>query len=275
MTYATLMVHLELGDSNAGLLRVARGLADRMKAGVIGIAASQPIQAVLGGSYAYGDVVQLDHDEVDAEIQAAEAEFRTAFETHTETVTWRSAVTFASLTDYVSEEARSADLVISAVALDNFLGEARCLNINELVMQVGRPVFVVPRSITELKLDRVVLAWKDTRETRRAALDALPILKIAAHVTVVEIAADDDLADAGLRVQDVVGWLGRHGIAAEAATSGSTGDDAGQLKLIAQDQNADIIVAGAYGHSRLREWILGGVTKDLLLRAERCSLVSH
>jgi nucleotide-binding universal stress UspA family protein len=275
MTYATLMVHLELDDSNAGVLHVARGLAERMQAGVIGIAASQPIQAVLGGSYAYGDVVQLDREEVRTEIRAAEAEFRGVFQAHTKPVEWRSTVTFASLTDYVSEEARSADLVISAVAPGDFLGEARCLNINELVMQVGRPVFIVPRSVTELKLDRVVVAWKDTREARRAALDALPILKMAVHVTVVEIAAGDGLTDAGLRVQDVVGWLKRHGIAAEAATSVSTGDDAGQLKSIAQERNADIIVAGAYGHSRLREWVLGGVTKDLLLRAERCSLVSH
>jgi nucleotide-binding universal stress UspA family protein len=269
------MVHLELGDSNADLLRVARGLADRMKAGAIGIAVSQPIQAVIGGSYAYGDVVQLDREEVRTEIKAAEAEFRSAFQAHTEPVEWRSTVMFGSLTDYVSEEARSADLVISGVAPGNFLGEARCLNINELVMQVGRPVFVVPRSVNALKLDRVVVAWKDTRETRRAALDALPILKMAAHVTVVEIATGDDLTDAGLRVQDVVGWLKRHGVAAEAATSASTGDDAGQLKSIAQQQNADVIVAGAYGHSRLREWVLGGVTQDLLLRAERCSLVSH
>jgi nucleotide-binding universal stress UspA family protein len=269
------MVHLELGDSNAGLLRVARDLSDRMKAAVIGIAASQPIQAVLGGSYAYGDVVQLDSEEVETEIKAAEAEFRSAFQAHTGPVAWRSTVMFGSLSDYISEEARSADLIISGVARGNFLGEARCLNINEFVMQVGRPVFIIPRSVTELKLDRVVVAWKDTRETRRAAFDALPILKMAAHVTVVEIAADGDLADAGLRVQDVVGWLERHGIAAEAATSGSTGDDADQLKFVAQERNADIVVAGAYGHSRLREWVLGGVTKDLLLRAERCSLVSH
>jgi nucleotide-binding universal stress UspA family protein len=269
------MIHLELGDSNAGLLRVARDLADRAGAGVIGIAASQPIQAVIGGSFAYGDVIQLDRGEVDTEIKVAEAEFRTAFQTHSEGVAWRSTVMFGSLGDYIAEEARSADLVISGVAPGNFLGQARCLNIDEFVMQVGRPVFVVPRSVNALKLDRVVLAWKDTRETRRAAFDALPILKMAAHVTVVEIAADDDLTDAGLRVQDVVGWLKRHGIAAEGATSASTGDDAGQLKSIVQQQNADVVVAGAYGHSRLREWVLGGVTKDLLLCAERCALISH
>jgi nucleotide-binding universal stress UspA family protein len=146
---------------------------------------------------------------------------------------------------------------------------------SEFVMQVGRPVFIVPRSIKETKLERVVVAWKDTRETRRAAYDALPILKMAAHVSVVEIATGDGLADARLHVQDVVAWFKRHGIAAEAVTSNSTGDDAEQLRFVAEERNADVIVAGAYGHGRLREWVLGGVTKDLLLRAERCSLVSH
>jgi nucleotide-binding universal stress UspA family protein len=98
---------------------------------------------------------------------------------------------------------------------------------------------------------------------------------MASHVSVVEIATDDGLADACLHVQDVVAWLKRHGIAAEAVTSGSTGDDAEQLQFVAEERNADVIVAGAYGHGRLREWVLGGVTKDLLLRADRCSLVSH
>jgi nucleotide-binding universal stress UspA family protein len=52
-------------------------------------------------------------------------------------------------------------------------------------------------------------------------------------------------------------------------------NDAAQLDAIANDQAADVIIAGAYGHSRLREWALGGVTKELLLRAGRCSFVSH
>ena len=55
----------------------------------------------------------------------------------------------------------------------------------------------------------------------------------------------------------------------------TTGDDAAQLNFIADQQGADLLVGGAYGHSRFREWVLGGVTRDLLTRADRCSLVSH
>ena len=120
-----------------------------------------------------------------------------------------------------------------------------------------------------------VVGWKDTRETRRAAFDALPLLKKAAHVAVVEIAAEEELAAAGTHLDDVVGWLKRHGVVVVSLAAPSTGDDATQLNAIAEEHGADVIVAGAYGHSRLREWVLGGVTRDLLLRADRCSLVSH
>ena len=78
-----------------------------------------------------------------------------------------------------------------------------------------------------------------------------------------------------MKIEDVAGWLSRHGINAECLTSPSTGDDATGLYAVAQDQGVDVIVAGAYGHSRLREWALGGMTRDLLLRANWYSLLSH
>jgi|SRR5476651_1200005 nucleotide-binding universal stress UspA family protein len=144
-----------------------------------------------------------------------------------------------------------------------------------LVLQAGRPVLIVPGTIDKLVLGHVIVAWKDTRETRRAALDALPLLKMAARVTVVEVAAEGDLESARLHLEDVVVWLKRHDIAAALLVSASNGDDTGRLNAIAQEQNVDLIVAGAYGHSRLRELVLGGVTHDLLLCPGRCVLVSH
>ena len=94
-------------------------------------------------------------------------------------------------------------------------------------------------------------------------------------MTVVEMAAEDELPAACARLKDVIGWLKRHGVVAESIASPSSIDDANVLYAIAHDRGADVIVAGAYGHSRLREWVLGGVTRDLLLSANRCSLVSH
>jgi nucleotide-binding universal stress UspA family protein len=120
-----------------------------------------------------------------------------------------------------------------------------------------------------------MVGWKDTRESRRATLDALPFLKRAAHVTVVEIAGEDNLPAARSHLRDVIAWLRCHGVEAEPIAAPSSGNDATQLIAIARDQGATITVAGAYGHSRLREWALGGVTRDLLLSPDRCSLLSH
>ncbi len=120
-----------------------------------------------------------------------------------------------------------------------------------------------------------MIAWKDTRETRRAVLDALPLLQQAARVSIVEATGAEDMADARSHVADVAAWLGRHGVAASGQTVPSDGGDAAQLDAFARDHGADLIVAGAYGHSRVREWALGGVTRSLLMHGSRCSLLSH
>ncbi len=276
MTYANLMVHLELGESNAGLLRIAGDLATRFQAGVIGIATCQPIQLALSDGYVTGEVIQQDLKEIEKEITAAEAEFRAALQPRLTTLEWRSAVVFTSLYDYLAREARGADLVITKIdRTASVFDSSRHLNMGDLVMQVGRPVLIVPTAASKLELDHVILGWRDTREARRAASDALPLLKKSTRVTVVEIVSEEELLSAKLRLTDVVRWLRQHGVEAEFLASPSNGDDAHRLDAIAEERGADLIVAGAYGHSRLREWVFGGVTRNLLASAHHCALVSH
>lgn len=275
MSYATLMVHLEPGRPNTGLLKVTAELASRFGAGVIGVAVRQPMQMLYGDGYVSGDVYQQDRDEIVKELEAAEAEFRSALEGRVAFVEWRSAQRFAYLAGYLADEARCADLVLTGVASGDFLDASRNVDIGELIMLAGRPVLIVPTTASTLKLERVLVGWKDTREARRAVSDALPLLALATEVKVVEIALADDLAAADQHVADVVAWLKRHGIQAQGNALLSTGDDATALYAVGQDQGADVVVAGAYGHNRLREWAFGGVTRDLLLSASRCSLVSH
>lgn len=276
MGYATLMVHLELGASNKNVLQVAGDLAERFHANVIGIAAAQPMQVIYNDGYYSGDLVQVDRAEIEKEIKAAEDEFRTALQARVNKLEWRSTVTFLPLANYLAHQARSADLIVTGVDHNNSLFDSsRHIYMGDLVMQVGRPVLIIPASGSTLGLEKIIVGWKDTRETRRAVVDALPLLKKASQVTVVEVAAERELAVAREHLQDVVGWLKSHGVAAESFATPSFGDDATKLAAVAQEKDADIIVAGAYGHSRLREWVLGGVTRDLLLTADRCALVSH
>jgi nucleotide-binding universal stress UspA family protein len=276
MTYATLMVHLELGRPNAALLGITADLAERLRASVLGVAVCQPMRIIYNDGYVPGDIIERDRKQIDDEIKAAEAEFRAALAGRAATIEWRSAVIYTSLSEYLATQARCADLVVTGVDRNaSMFDTSRHVDIGDLVMEAGRPCLIVPAATETLPLQHAVIGWKDTSESRRAIRDALPLLQAARRVTVVEITAEKDLSDARGRLQDVVIWLKRHGVEATPMAMASTGDDAGRLDAVMREESADLIVAGAYGHSRVREWALGGVTRDLLLRAGRCALVSH
>jgi nucleotide-binding universal stress UspA family protein len=134
----------------------------------------------------------------------------------------------------------------------------------------------VPKEIASLAVRHVVVAWKDTRESRRAIRDALSFLRLAESVFLVEVAAWGAEANAVPRLKDVGRFLARHHIT--NVTERVLPDEpiaADVLLRFAQEQSADLIVAGAYGHSRLGEWIFGGVTRELLNRSPVCCLFSH
>lgn len=274
MTYATILVNLEAGRSNTHLLEAARQVADRFQAKVIGSTACSPIQVLYGDGYAYGDIFEQDNKEIEREINVAEAEFHDAFGNRSCALDWRSAVLSTSLSDHLSQEASRADLVLTHADTASF-NIARQVNTGDLVMQAGRPVLVVAPGTAPFRMERFVIGWKNTREARRAVTDALPMLKKASQVDIVEIAAQEDLAAARDRLDDVVGWLARHGVAATAYARLADGDDSVWFDSMVAERDADIVVAGAYGHSRVREWALGGVTRTLLKHAVRSSLLSH
>ena len=115
----------------------------------------------------------------------------------------------------------------------------------------------------------------DSREARRAIADALPILKASQAVDVVELVSEHEIEAARSRLADLADWLARHGVEANCFATPLSGTEHTHLAAIAKDLESDLIVAGAFGHSRLREWAFGGVTRDLLVRPERCTLVSH
>ena len=142
-------------------------------------------------------------------------------------------------------------------------------------MRGGRPLLLAPPGVTGLKLTRTLVCWKESRESRRAIADALPILKSSHAVDVVELASEQEIEPAQARLADVSDWLQRHGVDANCFATPLTGVESAHLATIAEDLGADLVVAGAFGHSRLREWAFGGVTQDLLAGGERCAFVSH
>jgi nucleotide-binding universal stress UspA family protein len=269
------MVHLEVGGDNAVVLQVGRDLAERFKAGVIGIAACQPMPIMMGDGYVSGELIQQGVEQLEYEVRAAEATFRAAFAGHGGMVEWRSATEMEPLADYIARQARAADLVITGVDHnDSVFDMSRHVGIGDLVTSCGRPVLIVPAKAPG-RMRRVLVGWQDTQPARRAIADALPLLAAADSVVVVEIAETDEVARAQVRLADVVGWLGRHGVSATVRVETTEGAVSAKLDALANEIGADVLVAGAYGHTRLREWMLGGVTDDLLLTAARATLVSH
>jgi nucleotide-binding universal stress UspA family protein len=274
MTHSTLLAHLELEGANDAVCAVSARLADMMGADVIGVAACQPLRSYI--ELPAGEAIEMYRTQTVQEMKVAEAHFRAALKGKAKKVEWRSDVTWGDLADYIAAQSRAADLIVTAPAIDSdLLDTTRRTDIGGLVMAAGRPVLIVPPETRGLDLKSAVIAWKDTPETRRAVLDALPLLKLAEQVAIVEIAPEADIPKAFERVRDVAGWLERHGIAAEVLPQAANGHEMDCLYRILEDRNCDLIVAGAFGHARLREWAFGGVTQDLLLSPDRCVLLSH
>jgi nucleotide-binding universal stress UspA family protein len=273
MSFSTLMVHLDLEPSNDARLQIAGELAEQFDAKLIGIAAANPQPAFYAnGSFAQG-LVEEERRKINSRLAEAEEHFRTVAGKRARQVEWRCAL--ENPTHYVVREARAADLIITGASRDGiFIDPLHRLDLSDLVMTVGRPIFVVPPEAEFLNLKTVLVAWKDTREARRAVLDALPLLHRAHDVNVLEVIDKNaDQSRARRRVDDVAAWLGRHNITAFGQVMHAS-NDADQIDKIWQTA-ADIVVAGAYGHSRFREWVLGGMTRNLLTRSRRCSFLAH
>ncbi|MCK1385008.1 universal stress protein [Bradyrhizobium sp. 21] len=277
MTYATVMVCLALDQSNEARLQVAGELAERFEAAIVGVAAAQfaPPLYFTDGTQAQ---VLIDEGEASVKRRLAdlEAQFRAAMKTRGGHAEWRSAMDFPAR--FVLAQARCADIIVSGGPSPAFSDAFALASPKDLVMQAGRPLLVVPDRTNWLDLRSVMVAWKDTPEARRAVAAALPMLRKARDVTIVEILErDDDRPAAMAGVTDVAAWLARHGVTAVPRVPESVEGEtaAAQLEKIAGRAGAGLIVAGAYGHSRFRELILGGVTQHLVAQSALSVLLSH
>jgi nucleotide-binding universal stress UspA family protein len=273
MSFSTIMVHLDLAGANEAPLRIAADLAERFDARLIGTCASdiQPLYFMDGA--AAQEMLEQERKRLLQEMAAQEQRFRKALTQRAAKIEWRSGIAWPA--DFVSRECRAADLIIVGTS-DGRSHGLRQINPGELVLRAGRPVLIVPAAIEWLKFGSMLIAWKDAREARRAVNDALPLLHKAKNVTVVELMENNaDAKAAKSRLDDVAAWLVRRGISATTIATRALTAVPDRLAQIAKDEGADIVVAGAYGHTRIQEWVFGGVTRGLLKQQECCVLMSH
>jgi nucleotide-binding universal stress UspA family protein len=280
MSYVTLMVHLDLDQENDARLSVVGDLAERFTARVIGVAAqAKPVyytDDLDGARFVEADRGAMEDNlaEIRERLQQAEERFRTALRGRAKQLEWRSSI--EDSIPYIADQCRVADLlVIGKTASDEMQEPNAQINPIDLIARTGRPLLLVPLHVQTLLAQRIVVGWKDTREARRAVLDALPLLKKSQHVIVCKIDEDHDPGAAQRHVDDVVTWLANHGVSGVGMVEPLRDSPAIQLEALARQEAADLIVAGAFGHSKLREWIFGGVTRDLLAQSSCCQLLAH
>jgi nucleotide-binding universal stress UspA family protein len=275
MTYKTLLIHVEPTPESNLRLRIAVDLARELGATLIGVGGSQPLyldNSGLMAGYGDGTVIQTLVDLDAASLTEAEARF------HAATGSLARAAIWLSHTDYpdhaLQVRAAGADLIIASAHRGPNTSTAAAA---DLVLRAGLPILTVPTDLAAIRTKNIVIAWKNTREARRAVSDALPLLIAADKVTVLHVcpaAATASAAHSGLDA--VVARLTRHGVRPCLKTLEMPREDTFRaITKFAEEQLVDLIVAGAYGHSRLGEWVLGGVTQDLLAYSPLPVLFSH
>lgn len=275
MTISTAMVSLAVEQPNEALLDVAGQVAAQFGARMIGITASMfsPPMYFVDGEFGQR-LIEDGQAAIAQHMATLERQFRDAMNGRAREVEWRAAVELPAR--YVAREARAADLLIVGGDGGKLADPFAVAGASDLVMQAGRPLLIVPATVRWLDLRSVLVAWKDCAEARRAVADSLPLLRKARDVSVAGIVEDARAREAVTKeVEDVVGWLSHHGITARGQVPDKTGDAAQQIERIAAATGAGLVVAGAYGHSRFREWVLGGVTQQLIGQMDRCVLLSR
>jgi nucleotide-binding universal stress UspA family protein len=273
MSFATLMVHVEIAPKTDARVRLAANLAERFASTLIGISASVlPPYPAENAYFVTKEFYEQEHQDILTALKQTEASFRSAVGSGGRNLEWRAAVDLPET--YVVAEARSADLVIVGQSREP-VDICRSLDPGTAILKTGRPVLVVPPGVDTLKAERILIGWKDSREARRALQDSLPLLHRAKSVTILEVCEDGVEAAGRRRVDDLAQYLTRHRIIVGTVTKAATEPVADQLMKFARADGADLIVTGGYGHSRLGEWIFGGVTRDLLKSSPMCCLFSN
>lgn len=264
MSYRTILLHVEPTEASDARLAAAVGLARQWSAALIGVGGCEPAFLDNPLISAFGDGMAVDACmQVEArELAEAETRFQTAVQALGPAAAWRSDPRYPDLA--LQAAAAAADIVVAGAAAGPKVSTVRAV---ELVLQAGAPVLILPPGVAQVATRRILVAWKNTRESRRAVTDALPMLKEAEAVTLASVVDGDPAADseAAGSLRDVSERLGRHGVTASVETLKASEAAAGHTLLaFAQARGFDLIVAGAYGHSRAQEWLLGGVTQTFL-----------
>lgn len=275
MRNGQLLVHVEPGAVAEQRLRYAVSMAQSRDMKLIGLAVRLSASAAV--STTLGDIAAT------AALCEASGECCVTAKELFDRVTQGSGIALewcegsGSPVQVIAAEAARADFVVIGRndRIDNDSGVYQIAPA-ELIMASGTPAVVVSADApTSFAARRILLAWKSSPQAARAARDALSVMKSAETVVLTEAVAESEDGKYGISAEAMASYLGSHGVNVSIRRLQATDDAGYQLIEAAADNECDLIVAGAYGHSRLREWVLGGVTRSLLVTPTVPCILSH
>lgn len=276
MTIRTILASASQDPGRDARLGLACDLARAFDARLLGAgsAALQPLSddAFVVGAMA-GEMATLSQDIAENEVRANKACFEAIIAARGLKGRWAGGVGYPAAV--LNSTARGADLVM--VGASGAGSPFRAPDPVDVILGAGRPVLVVPTATSRAPLGApAVLAWKDSRECRLAAAAALPLLKAASWTHVLSVSRDEAVENAYASLAEVEEWLAGHGIKAscEVLARNETTTARRLLDRVA-GLEAGLIVSGAYGHMRLAEWVLGGVTRSFLADSRVCLLMAR
>jgi nucleotide-binding universal stress UspA family protein len=281
MSYKDLLVGLDSGASARERIEIAAALAERFAAHLVGLYPLPMPEAPRHFGYYDPALLNPFFEELRARARDAADKTREVFEhiasLHGVSAEWREIPEGADADPAV--HARYADLAILG-QLDPDSGEPDMIRPRpeQVTLASGRPILVVPYAGNFPNLGRrVVIGWNASREAARAVNDAMPLLTAAEIVSILTIdPREGPRAHGELPGADISLHLARHGVKAEIERAVSPDLPVGEALLSrAADLGADLLVMGAYGHSRARELLLGGATRSLLRSMTLPVLMSH
>src|SRR6267142_3300476 len=267
-----IVVFIDGRTETPGILEFAGILAQEHGARIISVFVQPEPATTPAETFARGKGIQSTIEVHRAQLERIEAEHRAQFEDIVRRHGIRSESEWRSL-PYLSSEvgvhAYYADLVVIARPESASQTAGPPGLADSLVLSSGRPIIVFPPRGTASKVRRILVAWNAKRESIRAVADALPLLAKAEAVEVLVVDHQRHPTGHGQEPgADIARHLARHGAQVEVRRLSSGGNDVGRLLLTqAATFGADLLVMGAYGHSHLREWIFGGVTRTVLYEA--------
>ncbi|MCW5748074.1 MAG: universal stress protein [Alphaproteobacteria bacterium] len=286
MAYRVVLVPVMGDAADQAALDMARSLGERMNTHIVGLHVRTPLATLISaGMFDPAPMPAQVINRIEEEIRAGAAAARDKFDK------WRKAAGIdtatspgrlakasaewvdveAPLADEIATRARTADLVVLARSAREY-ASASDDALHGALFNSGRPALIVPGNVPSGPFETVVIAWNDSRESAHAVAAAWSLIGRAKRVVVFIGAADEDRRRAADRFVTHLAWRGYP----TAAIATDESDDVGEALLdAAQREKAGLIITGAYTHSRLRQFVFGGVTNHLLAKATIPVLMAH